>query len=99
MGTTLPSHHSNLEKQLGTSDPIHGVPTRGPSRHLHNERDRSAQPPDPQSDQNTRAFPQRRCRKKTNLPINNQRSTEMGENPSMDQSHARIQNTLRRTTT
>ena len=57
MGAAVPRHHPGLAGRVGARDPVPRVPARGPPRHLHDERDRGAQPPAPQSDQDQGHFP------------------------------------------
>ena len=82
--------------RLGTRDPVPRVPARGPPRDLHDQRDRGAQPPAAQGDQDQGTLPERRRRPQADLPRDRQRRPAMDPNPELDDGAPRVQNPLRR---
>ena len=51
LGRAVPADHQELAGRLGASDPLPRLPARGQTRDPHDERDRSAEPPAPESGQ------------------------------------------------
>ena len=62
-GSPLPGRGRGLGTRLGTVHPVPGLPTRPPEDHLHHQRDRVVQLPDPQDHQEPGALPHRRRRR------------------------------------
>ena len=89
-------HHPGVAERLGTRDPVPRVPAGGPARDRHHQRDRGAQPPTAQGDQDQGALPQRGRRPQADLPRPRQRRPAMDANPKLDDSPAGVQNPLRR---
>ena len=65
---------------------------------LHDQRDRSAEPSAPQSDQDQGQLPQRGRRPQARLPRDPERRTPMDADPRLDESPTRVQDPLRRPT-
>ena len=65
MGRAAPAGRPSLARLLGARHPVPGVPARGPSRDLHHQRDRGAQPPATQSGQDQGQLPHRGRRPQT----------------------------------
>src|SRR4051812_27814560 len=77
-------------------DPVPRIPRRGPARDLHDQRDRSAQPPAAQGDQDQGQLPQRGRRPQARLPRAAKRRPAMDPNPQLDDRAARVQDPLQR---
>src|ERR1039458_7405172 len=99
MGPAIPRDHPGLAERLGARHAVPDVWPRGAPRDLYHERDRGAQPPAAQSDQNERPLPQRGRREKADLPSREQRRAGLDHNQELDSSAARLQNPIRRPTT
>jgi putative transposase len=97
-GDQLPPGRPGVARLLGARHSVSGVPARGPPRDLHDKRDRGAQPPAAQSDQDQGQLPHRGRRPQAHLPRHPQRRAAMDPNPRVDQSAAGVQNPLRRPT-
>ena len=95
VGPAVPGHHQGVAGRLGARDPVPGVPRRGPPRDLHHERDRGAQPPATEGDQDQRQLPQRGRRAQARLPRPAERRPAMDPLPELDNRAARVQNPLR----
>ena len=65
---------------------------------LHDQRDRSAEPAAPQSDQDQGQLPDRGRRPQARLPRDPERRAAMDPDPRLDESPTRVQNPLRRPT-
>ena len=65
---------------------------------LHDQRDRSVEPPAPQSDQDQGQLPQRGRRPQAHLPRDPERRAAMDADPRLDESPTRVQDPLRRPT-
>ena len=76
--------------------PFLRVRRRGPPRHLHDQRDRSAEPAATQSDQDQRPLPLRGRRPQADLPRDPERDPAMDPHPGVDQGAARVQDRVRR---
>src|SRR5437588_7001659 len=95
----LPGDHAGMAERLGVRDPVSGVSARGAPRRLYDERDRGAQPPTAQSDQDERTLPQRGGRQEADLSRHRQRRAGVDTNAQLDDSPTRVQDPLRRPTT
>ena len=96
VGHPVPGHHPGVAERLGVRDPVPGVPAGGPPRDLHHERDRSAQPPATQGDQDQGPLPQRRRRPQADLPRPHQRRPGMDPHAELDRGATGVQDPLRR---
>src|ERR1019366_4103717 len=96
VGQRVPRDPQGLAERMETRDTVPPVPTRGPSRDLHHERDRGAQPPATQGDQDEGQLPQRGRRPQARLPRPAERRPAMDTNPELDDSATRVQDSLRR---
>ena len=96
VGPAVPGHHPGVAERLGARDPVPGVPRRGPPRDLHHQRDRGAQPPAAQGDQDQGQLPQRGRRPQARLPRAAERRPAMDPNAELDDGAARVQDPLRR---
>jgi transposase-like protein len=69
---------------------------RRPPRRLHDERDRGAQPPDPQAHQDPRQLPQRGLGAQAALPRHHPRPTEVAPHIQLELGADRVPDSLRR---
>src|SRR3954451_12180956 len=96
MGTAVSRDHAGLAERLGARDTVPRIPRRGPPRDLHDQRDRGAQPPTAQGDQDQGQLPDRRRRPQARLPRAPERRPAMDANPQLDDGATRVQDPLRR---
>ena len=82
MGPAAAGDRPGLAIGLGARDPVHGLRARGPPGDLHDERDRGAQPPAPQSDQDQGPLPDRGRRPEAALPRDPKRRARNGPGPA-----------------
>ena len=75
--------------------PFLAFPAGGPPRDLHHQRDRGAQPPTAQGDQDQGQLPQRGRRPQARLPLAAERRPAMDPNPELDDRATRVQDPLR----
>src|SRR6056297_473293 len=82
MGWEICVHCPGLAPGMAGSDPVLWLRSCDPQDHLHDERHRKSEPCDPQIDQDTRLFPDRRGSDQADLPRSetSKRMAEMSEN-------------------
>ena len=78
--------------------PFMAYRARSPPRHLHDERDRGAQPPATQGAQDEGQLPERGRRPEADLPRDPERRAAMDPNARVDESATRVQDPIRRPT-
>ena len=98
LGKRYPSDGRGVPPRLGTLRAVPGVPASVAAGDLHNELDRVAELPAPQSHQEPRALPERRRRRQTALARDLQHRGQTGTRTSERTRHARCEAGSPRTT-